>query len=84
MMVLRLLSIWGGFGVSGELGRRDGSMGEEVGVGKGEVGRVWCSVEGASSTVLGERGGVDEDCVGQVEGAESMDGDWGEWAGVYW
>ena len=53
-----------------------------MGVGKGEVGRVWCSVEGASSMVLGERGGVDEDCVGQV--VEGVSGDWDEWAGVSW
>ena len=64
MMVLRLMNFWGGFSVSGELRRRDGSMGEGVGVGKGEVGRVWCSVEGASFMVMGERGGVDEDWVG--------------------
>ncbi|KAB5552361.1 hypothetical protein DKX38_009672 [Salix brachista] len=82
MMDLRLLNFWGGFGVSGELGRRDGSMGEEVGVGRGEVGSMCCSVEGASSMVMGDRGGVDEDCVGQVD--EGVSGDWGEWAGVSW
>ncbi|KAB5544502.1 hypothetical protein DKX38_012614 [Salix brachista] len=65
-----------------QLGRRDGSMGEEVGVGRGEVGSMCCSVEGASSMVMGDRGGVDEDCVGQVD--EGVSGDWGEWAGVSW
>ena len=69
-------------GVSGELGRRDGSIREEGGVGIGEIMGVWGSVEGTSTMVLGERSGVDGGCVGHVKGVDSMDGDWGGWEDV--
>ena len=47
-------------GVSGELGSRDGSRGEEGGVGRGEIVRIWGSLEATSTVVLGESGGVVE------------------------
>ena len=72
-MVLRLLNFCGGFGVSGELGRRDGSRRKE-----GGVVMVWESEEGTTSVRSGERGcmgadGVDGDCGGLTGG--EMDGE---------
>lgn len=72
-MVLRLLNFCGGFGVSGELGRREGSIGEEGG---GVV--VWESEEGTTSVIPGERwcvgvDGGDGDCGGLTR----EDIDWG-------
>ena len=73
MMFLRLLNFCGGLGVPGELGRRDGSRGEEGGVVMG-----WESEEEITAVGLGERGcvgtdGVDEDC-GEVTGG-GIDGE---------
>ena len=60
-MDLRLLKCWGWFGVSGELGKRDGSRGEEGGVDAGDE-VVVCG--------MGEDGGVGGGDVFAVSGMD--------------
>ena len=57
MMVWRLLNFLGGFGVAGELGRRDGSRGEGGGVDMGEGVVVWMTDVGFGELVC--RGWLD-------------------------
>ncbi|CAL9000526.1 unnamed protein product [Prunus brigantina] len=79
MMDLRLLKFWGGFGVSGELGKRDGSRGEEGGVdgSGGEEGGVDSSdgfvVSVIDAEVVGDEGDRgDSKGLGEWENDEKM------------